>query len=208
MHCPRTWPAPWGLLYLTDARPSRSVAITLLILLTVGYIGACASGDSDGGPDVTSSAASGGPDPRVETDDFGTESVEFVQGGRSLEICLLVADTPDLRRIGLSGRDELAGYGGMLFDFEEVSEHSFWMSETLIPLDLVPVDSDGEVIGVIPMDPCPEGGDCRTYSPGVPYDVAVELPMGELADRGISPDAGPIAFRRSGGPCSPSSEGR
>lgn len=177
----------------------------MLLLVAAGSFGACTSGDSDGRPDVTANTLSGGPDPEVRTGDFGTESVEFVQGGRSHEICLLVADTPDLRRIGLSRRDDLGGYGGMVFDFEEASEHSFWMSETLIPLDLVPVDSEGQVIDVIPMDPCPEGGDCRTYSPGVPYDVAVELPMGDLADWGVEPETGPIEVRRSGTPCSPSS---
>jgi uncharacterized membrane protein (UPF0127 family) len=174
-----------------------------LLVLAVGAAGACASADTGGRGTGRpgASPADAGPG------EFATESVELVQTQRSREICLLVADTPDLRRAGLSGREDLDGYAGMLFEFEEAGEHSFWMSETLVPLDLLPVDATGTVIAVIPMEPCPDGVDCRTYSPGVSYDLAVELAGGDLASWGLDPNAGPISVRRSGQPCDPSSEG-
>ena len=60
-----------------------------------------------------------------------------------------VAITQKEKEIGLQGRTELADSEGMLFDFsDEVGDVSMWMKNTLIPLDIVFINDDEEVIYV------------------------------------------------------------
>lgn len=47
---------------------------------------------------------------------------------------------------GLSGRKEMARDTGMLFVFEKEGIHPFWMKDTLIPLDIVFMDSSFTVV--------------------------------------------------------------
>lgn len=50
---------------------------------------------------------------------------------------------------GLSNRDSLDKDKGMLFDFsDEIDTISFWMKDTTIPLDIIFIDEDLEVIKV------------------------------------------------------------
>ena len=42
-------------------------------------------------------------------------------------------------------RDKLGPYDGMLFDFYQEAPVSFWMKNTLIPLDMVFIAGDGTV---------------------------------------------------------------
>lgn len=60
-----------------------------------------------------------------------------------------VAKTEEEKEKGLQGRTELGDFEGMLFDFsDEVGEVSMWMKDTLIPLDIVFIDDDEEVVYV------------------------------------------------------------
>ncbi len=47
---------------------------------------------------------------------------------------------------GLMHREELDKDKGMLFIFKNESRQSFWMKNTLIPLDIIWIDKDGKVI--------------------------------------------------------------
>ncbi|MEI7705158.1 MAG: DUF192 domain-containing protein [Deltaproteobacteria bacterium] len=70
-------------------------------------------------------------------------------GGRSLVVQVEVANTPEKRERGLMFRKELPDGRGMIFLFDEEEEHSFWMKDTLIPLDLIFADSGGKVVGIV-----------------------------------------------------------
>lgn len=60
-----------------------------------------------------------------------------------------VAKTQEEKEKGLQGRTELGESEGMLFDFsEDEGEISMWMKDTLIPLDIIFINDDEEVIYV------------------------------------------------------------
>ncbi|HET6921867.1 MAG TPA: DUF192 domain-containing protein, partial [Anaeromyxobacteraceae bacterium] len=109
--------------------PRASVAAALAALL------ACPSPPAAGGGGRT---APGGP-PRVVVE----------SGGKAHGVVVELAADPAARERGLMFRRELPEGRGMLFVFEEEEEHSFWMKNTLISLDLIFVSGEGRVVGVV-----------------------------------------------------------
>ena len=107
----------------------------------------------------------------------GTFPVETVMVGET-ELEVAVASTPDQRSQGLRGVEELDGYDGMVFVFEEVRSATFGMRDTLIPLDIWWFDPDGVLIGSTEMQPC-EDLACITYSSPGEIGWALETPLGE-----------------------------
>lgn len=75
-----------------------------------------------------------------------------------------VVDTPETRATGLMNRPSMPRSVGMLFIYEGPTVASFWMENTLIPLDMIFVDPTGRVSHVhhdaVPLDRTPiPGGD-------------------------------------------------
>jgi uncharacterized protein len=95
-----------------------------------------------------------------------------------------IADTPDSIREGLMFRESLAPDAGMLFDFGEVRPAAMWMKNTLIPLDMLFMDGDGEVIAIA-RNAVP--GSLRSLGPGVPVRAVLEIPGGRAKELGINP---------------------
>ena len=92
-----------------------------------------------------------------------------------------VADTPEKLAQGLMGVEDLRPLDGMLFVFDGESVRSFWMKDTLIPLDVAFFDADGFLVSTASMATCPDD-DCRRYlSEGV-AQFALETPHGTLED--------------------------
>ena len=59
-----------------------------------------------------------------------------------------IADTPDRRRAGLSGRAALAEGEGMLFIFEEEGEHAMWMKDMYTSIDIIWITAEGRVVHI------------------------------------------------------------
>ncbi len=53
------------------------------------------------------------------------------------------------RERGLSRRTELGDDDGMLFIFERAAVQVFWMQDTCIPLDMIFIDDEGTVVGIL-----------------------------------------------------------
>ncbi len=60
-----------------------------------------------------------------------------------------VVRTPHDTARGLMYRTALPADRGMLFDLGLRDDHRFWMHNTCIPLDLIYVDDDGLVVGIV-----------------------------------------------------------
>mgnify|MGYP003438999675 FL=1 len=97
-----------------------------------------------------------------------------------------VADDPAERSQGLMFRTELPAASGMLFVYDSPRPVSFWMKNTLIPLDMVFADATGTVTrvheGAVPGDLNPIDG-----GPGVQF--VLEINAGLAAKLGLAPGA-------------------
>lgn len=93
-----------------------------------------------------------------------------------------VAATPQQQEAGLMFRKELADNGGMLFPMDPPRTASFWMKNTLIPLDMLFIRTDG-TIAFIGANTVPYSRE--PVSAGVPVAAVLELRGGRAAELGI-----------------------
>ena len=95
-----------------------------------------------------------------------------------------VVDTPESRAQGLMYVQELADDAGMLFDFKEEREVSFWMRNTFIPLDMIFVGADG-VVRNIHVNARPH--DVTGIPSEGPVQFVLEIPGGRSVEIGLQP---------------------
>jgi uncharacterized membrane protein (UPF0127 family) len=108
-----------------------------------------------------------------------------VRGAIGVEI----AETRRERAVGLMERDSLPDGTGMLFVYGSAAPRSFWMKNTLVPLDIVFVGSDMRVLNIEHASPesgVPEDELNRYGSDGTAQYV-VEAERGYANETGLSP---------------------
>jgi uncharacterized membrane protein (UPF0127 family) len=97
-----------------------------------------------------------------------------------------VADTPETWEHGLMERTALAPNAGMLFIFPDVAPRTFWMMNTLIPLDMLFIDADHRVINIQEnAQPCAAPRRCPTYNSTAPAKYVLEIPGGRARALGV-----------------------
>ena len=79
-----------------------------------------------------------------------TPSVKIVDdNGTKASFSVEVADSEEERRRGLMFRESLPLDEGMIFVFPKEEEHFFWMKDTLISLDIIFINSEGDIVGIV-----------------------------------------------------------
>lgn len=152
---------------------NRLIPIAVLLALT-----ACGTGD----PVPTATEA------RQEADAAGALSAAegprvVTPGGAQIDV--EVASTPATRARGLMFRDHLPRGRGMIFIFPNEEIQSFWMKNTLIPLDMVWINSEDSIVHIEQrVPPCP-GEPCPSYTSDARAKYVLELSGGEAAHFGL-----------------------
>ena len=100
-----------------------------------------------------------------------------------------IADTPQLRSKGLSGRDTLPDMSGMIFVFESGRASNFWMKGMRFPIDFVWIGEECTVVDTHPNAQPPaagtDDGQLTLYSSGSPAVYTFEINAGKVAETGI-----------------------
>jgi len=103
--------------------------------------------------------------------------------GRTVTAELAVTDAERAR--GLMFREKLLPDQGMLFVFEEEDFHSFWMKNTLIPLDILWLDGNRRIVHIEANVPPCAADPCPSYGPRRPGSFVLELKAGQAAAFGL-----------------------
>jgi uncharacterized membrane protein (UPF0127 family) len=127
------------------------------------------------------SAAACPPDPEG-IPKLRTAQVAFPEaaGNPKVEVELVSSDQEVQR--GLMYRMKMAEEHGMLFKLSERRDHTFWMHNTCLPLDMLFVDDDGMVVGIV------EGAaplTDTTRSVGCPSSWVLEVNAGWCRRHGV-----------------------
>jgi uncharacterized membrane protein (UPF0127 family) len=103
------------------------------------------------------------------------------EGRRITVVKAEIARTDEERGRGLMFRKNLADGEGMLFVYERDQVLSFWMKNTLIPLSIAFIASDGRIVDIRDMYPHDESSVVSNRS--VRY--ALEVPQGWFSRTGV-----------------------
>jgi len=99
-------------------------------------------------------------------------------------ICFVVevATTPESRARGLMFRESMDNDRGMLFIYDQEGIYQFWMKNTLIPLDMIWISEDKNIVNIKKRaQPC-QPGYCPTINPGAEALYVLEINAG-FSDR-------------------------
>jgi hypothetical protein len=93
--------------------------------------------------------------------------------------------TNEEQMLGLMFRKSLDINRGMLFVFKEEGGHSFWMKNTLIPLDIIWINRNKEVVFIsVNTQPCKEDP-CPSVKPSKKAKYVLEINAGISKEIGL-----------------------
>ncbi len=120
-------------------------------------------------------------------DSGNSSTVSFQVPGRPVTFKVEIAQTPAEHTQGLMYRESLPEDSGMLFIFDRDSSRSFWMKNTLLPLDIIFINSSFHVVSIAErVQPC-TANPCQTYPSLAPAMFVVEVNGGLSEQSGITP---------------------
>lgn len=103
------------------------------------------------------------------------------------EFQIEIADDFAAREHGLMNRTSMPANHGMLFVFDAPAMLSFWMKNTLIPLDMLFFDRDYKLVNVQQNVPPCRADPCPAYGSSGPAQYVLELNGGEAQKLGVKP---------------------
>ena len=111
------------------------------------------------------------------------EKREIIIEGRGGKVILIaeIAGTQAQQQQGLMYRKELKDGEGMLFVYDKDEAFSFWMKNTLIPLSIAFITSDGRILEIYDMEP----GNLSPVRSSRSVRYALEVPQGWFGRAGI-----------------------
>jgi len=96
------------------------------------------------------------------------------ENAAAVEVTVEIARTDEERAKGLMFRKNLPDGEGMLFVFDRDQQLSFWMKNTIIPLSIAYIASDGHIIEIKDMQP----NDLNSVKSSRSVRYALEVPQG------------------------------
>lgn len=125
------------------------------------------------------------------TGSYSSSHLDAMQTGQvrianhTFDVWLALTDAQRQRGLMQVKEEQLAARAGvergMLFAFDEEDELSFWMLNTIIPLDIAYISSDGVIVRTYTMAPL----ETRLYPSGEPAQFALEVKAGLFEQLGI-----------------------
>ncbi|WP_304224683.1 DUF192 domain-containing protein [Gracilinema caldarium] len=103
------------------------------------------------------------------------------QDGKRIPVQAEVADTDQSRTQGLMYRKKVPEGTGMLFVFDHDQVLTFWMKNTLVPLSIAYISSEGKIIDILDM----ESQSLKPIVSSRSVRYALEVPQGYFARVGI-----------------------
>lgn len=104
-------------------------------------------------------------------------------GGEEVKLQVEIADSPAEQEEGLMNREKLGENRGMLFVFSDEQVRSFWMKNTLIPLSIAYMDSEGRIIDLQEMKALDD--EPPHYVSAKPARYALEANKGFFEEHGV-----------------------
>jgi len=101
---------------------------------------------------------------------------------KDLTITAEVTDNDHDRQRGLMYRKSMPDDHGMIFIFDHKDDHSFWMKNTCIPLDMLYLDDDGLIVGIEENTPTLSED---TFSVGCESKYVLEMNAGWTRKHGV-----------------------